>query len=120
MNPKLVQQHGVVIQARPLSLQRAITNLIDNALKYGRKANVSVQADSKTASIMVDDYGDGVSVEDLCELTTLSGADTTQQTSRDLALALPSRRRLPNSMVAASLSSIGIRGFAPFSRSPDR
>lgn len=70
LNPKLVQQHGVVIQARPLSLQRAITNLIDNALKYGRKANVSVQADSKTASIMVDDYGDGVSVEDLRELTT--------------------------------------------------
>ena len=69
LNPKLVQQHGGVIQARPLSLQRAINNLMDNAPKYGRKANVSVQTDSKTASIMVDDYGDGVSLEDLRELT---------------------------------------------------
>ena len=47
--PILVHRHGVVIKAGPLSLQRAITNLIDDALKYESKADMSVYAEKKEA-----------------------------------------------------------------------
>ena len=68
-NNKILSTQNVIIYARPLSMQRAITNLIDNALKYGRKANVSLQADSQKASIIIDDYGDSEPVENLKQLT---------------------------------------------------
>jgi signal transduction histidine kinase len=68
-NSKILSTQNVIIYARPLSMQRAITNLIDNALKYGRKANVSLQADSQKASIIIDDYGDSEPVENLKQLT---------------------------------------------------
>ena len=42
---------------RMVSLQRAVTNLIDNALKYGRRAHVGLIADSQTATIIVEDEG---------------------------------------------------------------
>ena len=69
LSTKVVQQHGVVIQARPISLQRALTNLIDNALKYGRKADVSIEANSKAAQIHIKDYGDAMTAESLDNLT---------------------------------------------------
>lgn len=47
----------VVIIGRPISLQRAITNLIDNALKYGRRANVQIETSAETATVIVDDEG---------------------------------------------------------------
>ena len=47
----------MVIEARPLALRRALGNLIDNALKYGRRAEVSVEADARRARIVVADAG---------------------------------------------------------------
>lgn len=47
----------VVVEARPLALRRALANLIDNALKYGRRAEVSVEADAHAARIAVTDAG---------------------------------------------------------------
>ncbi|SFJ08978.1 Signal transduction histidine kinase [Albimonas pacifica] len=47
----------VVIEARPLALRRALGNLIDNALKYGRRAEVSLEADAAAARIAVTDEG---------------------------------------------------------------
>ena len=58
------QGHGIVpsagdviVRARPIALKRAITNLIDNALKYGRRADVRLEADSEVARIIVQDDG---------------------------------------------------------------
>lgn len=42
---------------RPISLRRAVTNLIDNAIKYGRKATVTLQADAEHIYILVEDAG---------------------------------------------------------------
>ncbi len=47
----------ILVTARPVSLERAINNLIDNALKYGRRATVYLKADSMTASIIIEDEG---------------------------------------------------------------
>lgn len=58
----------VLVMARPVSLQRAISNLIDNALKYGRRATVHVRTDAHTAMIVIDDEGTG-QAEDMHHLT---------------------------------------------------
>lgn len=60
----------IVIPAQPMALQRALSNLIDNAIKYGRKAIVSVEANSMQAQIHIDDFGVGIEPEDLQQLTT--------------------------------------------------
>ncbi len=59
----------ILVNARPISLQRAISNLIDNSLKYGRRALVSVRADSGSATVVVQDEGTSLSADDLNTLT---------------------------------------------------
>ena len=58
----------LLVKARPISLERAIINLIENALKYGRRANVSVEATSQTATVFVDDEGSNMSQDSLDRL----------------------------------------------------
>lgn len=53
----------VIISGRPVALERAITNLIDNALKYGRSATVSIESDAETATVIVEDEGSETSAE---------------------------------------------------------
>ena len=45
---------------RPATLKRALTNLIDNAVKYGKRAQVAVQRVGKGIEITVDDQGPGI------------------------------------------------------------
>ncbi len=59
------QDRDVVVIARPILLQRAITNLIDNAIKYGRRATVSIEADRLSATIVVQDEGTTNSARDI-------------------------------------------------------
>ena len=60
----------VIVNARPLSLQRAIDNLIDNSLKYGPRAKLLLRADSRFAYIFIEDEGASMSEETLNELIT--------------------------------------------------
>ena len=43
--------------------------LIDNALKYGRRADVLLTADSQKARIIIDDFGNNETAESLSKLT---------------------------------------------------
>ncbi len=45
---------------RPLAFKRAITNLVDNALKYGKTAQVTLAPSASELRIFVDDTGPGV------------------------------------------------------------
>ena len=58
-------ERDIIVFARPVSLQRAITNLIENALKYGRRATILVEATAQTATIIVEDEGTENSAEDI-------------------------------------------------------
>jgi signal transduction histidine kinase len=53
------------VVCRPLSIKRALRNLIDNAVKYGTRARVSVETAGRTVTIHVDDDGPGLSEKDL-------------------------------------------------------
>lgn len=54
---EVMVERRLLASVRPLALRRAIGNLIDNALKYGRRATVSIEADPDRASILVEDQG---------------------------------------------------------------
>jgi signal transduction histidine kinase len=55
----------VLVTARPILLQRALTNLVDNALKYGRRAEVRLEATSERAVITVQDEGSELTVAEV-------------------------------------------------------
>lgn len=61
----LPEVQRILVTARPISLKRAISNLIENAMKYGRRASVELTATSDHATIVVEDEGSGMSAEDI-------------------------------------------------------
>jgi signal transduction histidine kinase len=50
----------VVIRGRMLALKRALNNLIENAIKYGKCAQVSLEINSAVAQIKIKDQGPGI------------------------------------------------------------
>lgn len=61
-------ERRILVVARPISLQRALSNLIDNALKYGRRATVELEAGADSAIITVEDEGSELSVAQIEEV----------------------------------------------------
>ncbi|QPM89176.1 sensor histidine kinase [Pseudooceanicola algae] len=61
----LPEPKRLLVTARPIALRRALENLIDNALKYGRRARVDLTADSSFACITVEDEGTEQRAEEL-------------------------------------------------------
>lgn len=58
-----VSAHGktqVSLLARPLALRRCLTNLIDNAVKYGRQAHVEAACEDSFAVVRIRDDGPGI------------------------------------------------------------
>jgi signal transduction histidine kinase len=56
----LAQRCGCDIEARPRALQRCLTNLVSNALKYGGSAEISASLADDTVHIRVRDHGPGI------------------------------------------------------------
>lgn len=48
---------------RPNEIKRAVRNLVENAVKYGKRARVAVESDPKFGSVFVDDDGEGLRAE---------------------------------------------------------
>lgn len=56
-------------RCRPKALRRAVANLVENALKYGRRAEIALDGDAETIAIRVSDHGGGaIRAADLAEL----------------------------------------------------
>lgn len=53
-------QVSCVVRGRKIALQRALSNLIDNAIKYGKVARVSLSSGEGAVSLTIDDRGNGV------------------------------------------------------------
>ncbi len=52
------------ISGRALSLERLLANLLENALFYGKNAQISCEKDDKCAYVLIDDDGPGLSETD--------------------------------------------------------
>ncbi len=83
---------NLVYVCRPGGLRRALTNLIDNALKYGATASVSVETTSDFINVLVRDDGPGIPEEKLEEVfrpfARLDGARNTESGSVGLGLSI--------------------------------
>ena len=58
-----VQVHGQAAApypARPLALKRCLANLVENAVKYGTRAEVHLEDDGRELQIIVADDGPGI------------------------------------------------------------
>ncbi|MDP1633748.1 MAG: ATP-binding protein [Gallionellaceae bacterium] len=53
----------VRLKAHPLALRRALSNLLDNAVKYGQRAEVSLKRDGRQCRITIRDHGPGIPAE---------------------------------------------------------
>lgn len=54
-----------VMECRPGALRRALRNLVDNAVKYGKSADVSVEVGTDAIGIVIDDQGPGIPQREL-------------------------------------------------------
>lgn len=57
-----------VFECDPASLKRALTNLIDNAVKYGSSAVVAVGSTARGIEITIDDSGPGIPEAELTQV----------------------------------------------------
>jgi signal transduction histidine kinase len=55
----------VIYECQPGALRRALTNLLDNAVKYGKHAQVTVRPTLQTIEIVIDDEGPGIPEDEL-------------------------------------------------------
>jgi two-component system OmpR family sensor kinase len=56
----LAPSGAVVVHADAVALRRAIGNLVDNALKYGARARLTIQTSATDVTLLVDDDGPGI------------------------------------------------------------
>ena len=55
---------ATVIAGRKLALKRALTNVIENAITYGGRADIAVSAEGGKARVVVTDHGPGIAAAD--------------------------------------------------------
>jgi signal transduction histidine kinase len=53
------------LACRPVSLKRAVRNLIENAVAYGKRARVALEVSAAELRIVIDDDGPGIPEQDL-------------------------------------------------------
>jgi signal transduction histidine kinase len=59
---------NMALLGRPLDLRRCLVNLIDNAVKYGRQARVTVERGGGAARIRIRDNGPGIDPAELARV----------------------------------------------------
>ena len=56
---------AIIVECKPKALRRAITNLVDNAVKYGGGARATLAVTPQTVEIRIDDIGPGIPEDEL-------------------------------------------------------
>jgi signal transduction histidine kinase len=59
---------SIVRECQPAAMKRAITNLLDNAIKYGKRARAAIHATPQAIEITIDDEGPGISEDQLARV----------------------------------------------------
>ncbi len=56
---------GLAVRCRPIGVKRALRNIVENAVIYGKRATVSVSHNTAEVTVQVDDDGPGIPAEDI-------------------------------------------------------
>jgi|GEM_PF-67339 len=59
-------ESGAVLHLRPLAMHRVFSNLVDNAVKYGQRAQIRAEINQAQVQVIIRDDGPGLSTEQ-CE-----------------------------------------------------
>jgi signal transduction histidine kinase len=51
---------AIISECQPVALKRALTNLLDNAVKYGKQARAAIHPTPQAVEITIDDEGPGI------------------------------------------------------------
>ena len=55
----------ITYECQPATLKRALSNLLDNAVKYGKQARAAIQSTPNAIEITIDDEGPGIPEDEL-------------------------------------------------------
>jgi signal transduction histidine kinase len=55
----------IICECQPAAIKRALTNLLDNAVKYGKRARVTIRTTPQSVKITIDDEGPGIPEDEL-------------------------------------------------------
>jgi signal transduction histidine kinase len=58
----------IVYRCQPIALKRALTNLLDNAVKYGKRARTAIRETPRAIAITIDDEGPGIPEAELARV----------------------------------------------------
>ncbi|MCG2584892.1 ATP-binding protein [Massilia sp. TS11] len=61
-------QSQLALMGRPMALRRCLNNILDNAIKYGGRADVTVERLPGAARIRVRDHGPGIAADELAHV----------------------------------------------------
>jgi len=109
---------GLVLCIRPIGLRRALRNLIDNALRYGARARLSVEPGAEDVRIHIDDDGPGIPEADISRVfepfLRLEGSRSreTGGTGLGLAIARTVLRAHGGDVMLANRAGGGLRATA--------
>lgn len=56
---------ATLVRLRPTSARRALRNVIENALRYGEKADIRIETSAGLAHVLIEDQGPGIPQADL-------------------------------------------------------
>lgn len=86
----ITNDRDTIVFGRPVSLERAITNLVENALKYGRRATISLEANARSATVTIEDEGSESSAAEIENLLApfQRGENTTTIDGHGLGLTI--------------------------------
>jgi signal transduction histidine kinase len=83
---------GTALLGDRVALRRVVFNLIDNAVKYGRRARLSLSRDAQWIVLLVDDDGPGIAADKrellLEPFVRLEGSRNRQTGGAGLGLAI--------------------------------
>ncbi len=114
---------GLELRLRPGATRRALRNLIDNALRYGKRARLSVEERPDELAIHIDDDGPGVPEEVLSRLfepfvrLETSRSRETGGTGLGLAIARSLIRAQGGEVTLANRDGGGLRATVTLPRS---
>lgn len=51
---------SMIVPVKPMAIKRCLTNIVENALRYGKNVSMALEAEDQAVTIMIDDDGPGI------------------------------------------------------------